>query len=87
MFSIINTGLVNVLVCFSPGSCAVSTLAPGSARPASDPREMPRPSPIRPRPAAGEGERAASPTTTASSHTPASSYMHESSHTQEFSVA
>ncbi len=83
MFSIINTGLVKVLVWFSPGPRAISSLAPRSVRPVSDPRDIPEPSLLLPLPAAETGQPT-SPTAPGSSHTPASSSVNESTHTQEF---
>ncbi|MFI5005116.1 MAG: hypothetical protein ACHQE6_08885 [Solirubrobacterales bacterium] len=84
MFSIINTGFIPSLVWYSPGPRAISTLAPRFAQPVSDPRRIPRPSPI---PPATASLRAAQPATSIAptdSHTPASSGLRESSHTQEF---
>jgi hypothetical protein len=83
MFSIINTGLVRVLVWYSPGSRAISSLAPRSARPVTDPRDIPEPSLILPWPSPEAGQPT-SPTAPGSSHTPAFSSVNESSHTQEF---
>jgi hypothetical protein len=82
MFSIIDTGVVRALVWYSPGSQAISSLAPRSAHPVTDPRDIPEPSPIPllpPVPPAATG--LAAPT---GSHTPASTELRESSHTQEF---
>jgi hypothetical protein len=87
MFSIIDTGLVKVLVWFSPGSRAISTLAPRPARAAIDRSGIPDPSLILPHTLV-EGAVAAGVVALAgSSHTPAWSDMHESSHTQEFTAA
>ena len=87
MFSIINTGLANVLVWFSPGSQAISTLAPLSARPVSDPDAIPGPSLLPPLPRRHETSAALPPAASNSSHTSAFSDMRESSHTQEFTIA
>jgi hypothetical protein len=87
MFSIIDTGLVKVLVWFSPGSRAISTLAPRSARPVSDRHGIPDPSLVPPQ-ALVEGTVVAGVAAIArSSHTPTGSDVHESSHTQEFTIA
>jgi hypothetical protein len=87
MFSIINTGLANVLVWFSPGSQAISTLAPLSARPVSDPDAIPKPAPLPWLPRRHGSFQALPPAASDSSHTSAFSDMRESSHTQEFTIA
>jgi hypothetical protein len=87
MFSIINTGLANVLVWFSPGSRAISTLAPLSARPVSDPHAIPEPSLLPPLPRRCETSAALHQAASGSSQTPAFSDARESSHTQEFTTA
>jgi hypothetical protein len=87
MFSIINTGLANILVWFSPGSQAISTLAPRSARPVSDPGAIPGPSLLPPRRRRNASSEAASLAASGASHTPAFSGVRESSHTQEFTIA
>jgi hypothetical protein len=87
MFSIINTGLANVLLWFSPGSQAISTLAPLSARPVRDPDAIPGPSLLPPLPRRHETSAALAATASNSSHTSAFSDMRESSHTQEFAIA
>lgn len=87
MFSIINTGLANVLVWFSPGSRAISTLAPLSARPVSDRDAIPGPSPLPPPARRRETPEALAAAASGSSHTPAFSEVCESSHTQEFTTA
>jgi hypothetical protein len=87
MFSIINTGLANVLVWFSPGSQAVSTLAPHSTRPASDCETLPAALPLSPWRPHRETSGALQPNASAASHTSACSDMRESSHTQEFTIA
>ena len=87
MFSIISTGLENVLVWFSPGSQAISTLAPHSAQPVGDAGAMPAPLPLplrRPRVQTGAGMP---PSASGASHTSAFSDVRESSHTQEFAIA
>jgi hypothetical protein len=83
MFSIINTGVARALVWYSPGSRAISSLAPSSAHPVTDPRDIPEPSPIPllPPPVPPATTGLAAPT---GSHTPASTELHASSHTQEF---
>ena len=87
MFSIINTGWAEVLLWFSPGSRAVSTLAPRAARPVCDARAIPGPSLLHPRPRISETPAAPSPLALRSSHTRAFSGMRGSSHTQEFAAA
>lgn len=87
MFSIIDTGLVKALVWFSPGSRAKASLAPGSARPVADPRAIPAPSLIQPMRAGYEERRCASSAEPGASHTPETSSVRESSHTQEFATA
>jgi hypothetical protein len=87
MFSIINTGWAGILVWFSPGSQAISTLAPRSARPVRDPDALPKPSLV---PAWGPFRAAAagaSGAAVAYSRTPARPSPRGSSHTQEFTVA
>jgi len=86
MFSIINTGLIRALVWYSPGSQAISTLAPRSAHPVTDARDIPAPSPI-PLQAAPVQAPAAALTAPTGSHTPASTELRKSSHTQEFTRA
>jgi hypothetical protein len=83
MFSIINTGMVRVLVWYSPGPRTISTLAPRSVAPAHEPRAIPDPSLILPWSVPHEA-RPTSPMAPGSSHTPASSSVGECSHTQEF---
>jgi hypothetical protein len=87
MFSIINTGLAGVLVWFSPGSQAKTTLAPCSARPVRDPGALPGPSLVSPRPLFPGALAATSPATIGCSHTPARPSSRESSHTREFTIA
>jgi hypothetical protein len=87
MFSIIDTGLVKALVWFSPGSRAKSSLAPHSARPVADPGALPAPSLIVPRLAGYEECRRATAQEPGASHTPETSSVRESSHTQEFTTA
>jgi hypothetical protein len=82
MFSIINTGLVSVLVWYSPGPRAICTLAPRCARPVSDPRDIPEPSLLLPWVAPDAGQPT-SPMAPGSSHTPPFSSVNESTHTQE----
>jgi len=83
MFSIINTGVAPALVWYSPGSQAISSLAPRSAHPVTDPRDIPEPSLIPPLPPPAP-RAATGPTAPTGSHTPASTELRESSHTQEF---
>ena len=68
------------MVWYSPGSRAISTLAPDSAHP-SDRRQMPEPAPLPPWRAPS---RPAQPEDPNGSHTDSRSLAHESSHTQEF---
>lgn len=84
MFSIISTGFLRILVWYSPGSQAISTLAPRWAHPASDPRTIPGPSLIPSRMAAEEVTQPHTEPAPGGSHTPARSSVRESSHTQEF---
>jgi hypothetical protein len=87
MFSIINVGLAQVLVWFSPGPQTISTLAPPSARPVSGRHAIPGPSLILPQALGIEAVQATAVAAAGSSHTPARSDIRESSHTQEFTVA
>ncbi|HXA53382.1 MAG TPA: hypothetical protein VNV37_00760 [Solirubrobacteraceae bacterium] len=84
MFSIVNAGLLTELVWYSPGSRAISTLAPRSARPPRDPCAIPAPVPIAPWAPSRLAVRPAAP---CDSHTQERSRAHESSHTQEFARA
>jgi hypothetical protein len=86
MFSIINTGLVQVLVWFSPGSRAVSTLAPPSAQPICNRDGIPAAALVLPQLLGLEAMRAG-PEEAGTSHTPTGSDARESSHTQEFTDA
>jgi hypothetical protein len=84
MFSIINTGLVKALVWFSPGSRAVSTIAPRGAQPARDPSPPTEYSPLPPRAQPIASDRASARWEAGRSQTRSSSQLCESSHTQEF---
>jgi len=84
MFSIINTGLANILVWFSPGAQTVSTPVPHSPRAVSSSAAAPARSPLS---RWREHRAELSPKAGAASHTSASSDAHESSHTQEFTIA
>jgi hypothetical protein len=86
MFSIMSTGLENVLVWFSPGSQAISTLAPHSARPADEAAEMPAPLPLPPHRPRARTAAGIPPSGSDASHTSAFSDVRESSHTQEFTI-
>jgi hypothetical protein len=79
-----NMGFIRSLVWYSPGSRAISNLAPRSAQPVSDPRRIPRPSPILPPTGSLRAAQPANSSAPTDSHTPASSGLRESSHTQEF---
>jgi hypothetical protein len=80
MFSIIGFGFASQLVWYTPGPHTISTLAPRSARPPRDLRDVPEPTPL----ARSAPPRAAVPVAPNGSQTPACSQAHESSHTQDF---